>query len=72
MTTCIQRLPLFKDHLVVSKFFYHTSIKRPPLLEDHFFWPSGRLIQVSLYYEGRVNVSEELKQIRVNVSEEIK
>ena len=27
-----------------------TSIKRPPLFKDHFFWPKrGRLIQVSLY-----------------------
>ena len=54
VTTCIQRPPVFRDHLVMSQLWlYHAFL---PLLRDHlyskttFFWPKrGRLIQVSLY-----------------------
>ena len=55
VTTCIQRPPLFKDHLVMSQLWLFL-----PLLRDHlyskttFFWPKrGRLIQVSLYGQKR-------------------
>ena len=40
VTTCIQRPPLFKDHLVMSQLWLYNA----------FFWPKrGRLIQASLY-----------------------
>ena len=47
-TTSIQR-PLGRVPIVALPCIF-TSIKRPPLFKDHFFWPKrGRLIQVSLY-----------------------
>ena len=58
VTTCIQRPPLFKDHLVVSQLWLYNSFL--PLLRDHlyskttFFWSKrGRLIQVSLYHSSK-------------------
>ena len=65
MTTCIQRPPVFKDHLVVSQLWLYNAFL--PLLRDHlyskttFFWPKrGRLIQVSLYYQSSTNTEREL------------
>ena len=47
-TTSIQG-PLGHVPIVTLQCIF-TSIKRPPLFKDHFFWPKrGRLIQVSLY-----------------------
>ena len=50
-TTCSQRPPVFKDHLVMSQLkCYHASRDHLYSNTTFFFWPKGgRLILVSLY-----------------------
>ena len=50
-TTSIQ-IPLGRVPIVALPCIF-TSIKRPPLFKDHFFWPKrGRFIQASLYHDS--------------------
>ena len=60
VTTCIQRPPLFKDHLVVSQLWLYNAFL--PLLRDHlyskttFFWPKRVSRAIRGFFRGVLHI----------------